>query len=885
MPATPGTRLGPYEILVAIGAGGMGEVYKARDTRLGRTVAIKILPDTLSSDPQFRQRFDSEARTISQLAHPHICTLHDVGEQDGTAFLVMEYLEGETLEQRLRNGALPLEQALQYAIQIADALSTAHHAGIVHRDLKPGNVMLTKNGAKLLDFGLAKATAPTDVSRLSMMTTTPPNVTAPGTIVGTFQYMAPEQLEGQEADSRTDIFAFGATVYEMLTGRKAFEAKSQASLISAIISSEPPSPSTIQPLAPEALDSMIAICLKKVPDERWESVRDIAIQLRSLPRQRLPSAGAETTRRRGRLRIAAWGILAITCVGAVVFALTRVRGGQPASAAVRFIIALPRQDFAENGAAVSPDGRWVAFISTRKVWIRSIDSLGAQPVPGTEEVATASTLFWSPDSRRIGFFAQGKLKTVEPRTGPPNVVCDAGIGRGATWNRDGIIVFAPSTDGPLMRVPANGGTPVPASTLDLGRNERSHRWPQFLPDGNHFLYFARSPTAENTGVYVGQLGSPRVTRVMTSNSAALFASPDELLFWRAGSLLAQPFDTTTFQFRGSPLPVAPLVAFNATSNHAQFSVSDAGVLTYTPTTATDAQLTWVARDGTVIGTVGPPGTISSIAVSSDQTKAALTIGSGESGSNIWIADLNRGLTSRLTFERGRQLMPIWSPDGSELVFAFQRPDFSGQLFRQRVDGGAARPLAIGDDTAKFPTDWTRDGKSVIYHAFVPSTQSDIWIGSVEGGDPRPVIQTPFLESNGRLSPDGRWIAYASDESDEFQVYVQSFPPNRGKWRISTNGGRTPEWRRDGRELYFIESSGRIVAVPVNTATGDFQVGAPQMLFDAQLPLFEFPNPMAYAAAAGGQKFLMVRSTDRDRSTSLVVVLNWQEELRQRGPAK
>ncbi len=882
MPLSAGTRLGPYEILSALGAGGMGEVYNARDTRLDRIVAIKVLPETLASNPEFRERFDREARAISQLTHPHICRLYDVGEHDSMAFLVMELLDGETLADRLTKGALPPAQALTIAIEIASALDAAHRAGIVHRDLKPGNVMLTKAGAKLLDFGLAKAGGPVIAGAgLSMMPTTPPNLTAQGTILGTFQYMAPEQLEGHEADARTDIFAFGAVVYEMLTGTKAFAGKSQASLIAAILEREPPPLRAMRPMTPPLLDRVIGKCLAKDPDERWQSVRDIAIQLQWLAD---PSAAAAAAVPRSPERI--WrgvsALLGVACVATLMFALMHVGRVQPETPSIRFTMTAPDDVSGDSGAVLSPDGRRIAFngvsAGKRVLWVRSLDTLTAGPIGGTDGVTTGSIPFWSADSRAVGFFAEGKLKTVEPGGAPPQTLCDAGAARGATWNRNGTIVFAPNSNGALYRVSAAGGVPVPATTLDPSRNERSHRWPQFLPDGNHFLYLARSATAEHTGIYVGQLDSPRVVWVAPGESNAQFAVPNLLVFWRAGTLMAQHFDASALRLTEAPFVIAPQVAFFAVSSRAYFSVSQTGMLAYRHAGNAQTQLTWVGRDGAVTGTFGSPAQYSGMTLSPDQTKAALTLNDSAGGSNIWIAELERGVTSRLTFGRGRELFPLWSPDGTRIVFTLQRPDFTGQLYKKASNGaGAAEPLLIGDDAVKFPTEWSRDGKILLYHSFVPNTLSDIWMAPSDGGTPTPLVQTPFTESSARLSPDGRWVAYASDESDQFQVYVQSYPPGRGKWRISTSGGRLPEWSRDGRELYFVDAEGRLVAAPALGETS-LDAGVPTVLFDLQAPHSEYPDPMPYAAIAGGQRFLVNRLIDREALTSLVVVLNWQSAL-------
>jgi serine/threonine protein kinase/Tol biopolymer transport system component len=882
MALTAGSRLGPYDIVAPLGAGGFGEVYKARDTRLDRTVAIKILP---SADPELKARFEREAKAIAALTHPHICTLYDVGHQDGTDYLVMEYLEGETLDKKIARGPIKIEEALKIAIQIAEALDTAHRAGIVHRDLKPANVMLTKGGVKLLDFGLAKTySAIVSEPVRSMLPTTPPNLTTQGAILGTLQYMAPEQLEGHDADARTDIFAFGAVLYEMVTGRKAFDGRSHAGLISSIMVAESPSIAAAQPLAPAELDHLAKKCLAKTPDDRWQNIRDIAIQLRWIATSRSESGASTGTRRSTREPwMAVSGALAIACIAAMVYAWTRAPWIQRSATPIRFIISRPLDTVSDSGAVVSPDGRRIVFTGVREgrriLWIRSLDSLAAQLIDGTDGVAIGTIPFWSPDSRAIGFFAQGKLKTVEPGVGPPQIVCDAGTARGGTWSRRGTIVFARNTAGPLYRVAATGGVPVPATTLDAARNERSHRWPQFLPDDSHFLYLARGATAEQNAVYVGQLDSTQVVRLFPSESAAQFAAPDLLVFWRSGSLVAQHFDVGTLKTTDAPVAIADHVDASETSSRPYASVSQTGVLAYTQIAGSQTQLTWVARDGTGTGTLGPAGRYSGITLSPDRTRAALTVHDGEGGSNIWIADLGRGVTSRFTSNRAREMFPAWSPDAATIVFAVQRPDLTGQLYRKASNGsGDAEPLRVGDETAKYPTDWSHDGKFFVYHSFAPDTQSDIWMAPAAGGTPTALVQTRFEESNGRLSPDGRWIAYTSDESDQFQVYVQSFPPGRGKWRISTDGGLLPEWRSDGRELYFVDPAGRLVAVPVHGTTS-FDVGVPATLFDLHAPRNEYPDPAPYAVMPGGQRFLVNRLLDRDAVSALVIVLDWTAALK------
>jgi serine/threonine protein kinase len=519
MTLAAGSRLGPYEILSAIGAGGMGEVYKARDTRLERTVAVKVLPEHLTANEDLRQRFEREAKTISQISHPHICALYDVGREGDRDYLVMEYLEGETLAARLDKGALPAEQLLRYGIEIADALDKAHRLGIVHRDLKPGNVMLTKSGVKLLDFGLAKAVQPAaSVSALTSMPTETPALTAEGTILGTFQYMAPEQLEARDTDARTDIFAFGAVVYEMATGQKAFSGRSRASLIGAILKDEPPPISAVQPMTPPALDRVVKTCLAKDPEDRWQTARDVVLELGWIAEgSQAGTTPPAVAARRSRERVA-WILSALLAIALALTLVLPYLGRARTSSegrAVRLSVLPPEKGrFMPGTIALSPDGTRLAFVAADAdgrslLWIRSLDALEARALPGTER---AYAPFWSPDGRFLAFFAEGKLKRVEASGGPPQILSNltgtlsAGtVGRGGTWNREGVILFAPNPGGPLVRIADTGGAPAPVTKLDVSRQENSHRWPVFLPDGRRFLYFARSRLKENHAIFVGSL--------------------------------------------------------------------------------------------------------------------------------------------------------------------------------------------------------------------------------------------------------------------------------------------------------------------------------------------------------------------------------------------
>ena len=620
MSLTSGTKLGPYEIQSPLGAGGMGEVYKARDTRLDRTVAIKVLREHVASDPDLKQRFEREARTVAALNHPHICTLHDIGQQDGTDFLVMEYLEGETLAQRLTKGTLPLEQALRYAIEIVDALDKAHRKGITHRDLKPGNIMVTKAGTKLLDFGLAKLKPAGAAPGVSALPTQSAGLTAEGSILGTLQYIAPEQLEGKDADARTDIFAFGATVYEMVTGRKAFEGKSQASLIGAILEREPTAISSLQPMSPPGLDRVVKKCLAKDPDGRWQTASDLHDELKWVAeggsQAGLAVPAAVPTRVQSRL---AWGVAAGTTVLlAMALAVLYLNRAPVQTTTVRFPVLT--EGGVECGFALSPDGRQLAFADGGQLWIRPLDSLESRALPGTEE---ASFPFWSPDSRSLGFFTFTELRTIDPTGGPPQTVCAVPLGFGGTWNQDDVIVFG-RRGGGLLRVPAAGGEPTPVTALDDTRQETAHWWPQFLPDGEHLLFLATGE-AEQDGIYVGSLESGVTpSLVLRTTLRARYAAPGYILFGRGESLMAQPFDVERLALTGDPVRVVDGVQSLPRVRWFGFSASHQGELAYVGGgEGAASQLRWLDRSGADLGTVGAPGEYRDPVLSPDETKVAV----------------------------------------------------------------------------------------------------------------------------------------------------------------------------------------------------------------------------------------------------------------------
>ncbi len=889
MTLAAGSRLGPYEIVSPIGAGGMGEVYRARDTRLEREVAVKVLPPHLSSSEEMRQRFEREAKAISQLSHPHICALYDVGREGDIEFLVMELLEGGTLAERLVRGALALEQALKFGEQICSALDAAHRRGIVHRDLKPGNVMLTKSGVKLLDFGLAKAFASSPLESFTSAQTSAKNVTREGTVLGTVSYMAPEQLEGKETDARTDIFAFGAVLYEMTTGSAAFTGTSQASLISAILTSEPPLMSSVQPTTPPALDRVVKTCLAKAPDDRWQSARDVAGELEWIAEgSQAGVALPRIARHRTRERIT-WLLAGASLAAAAIIAVVHFRQAPIEARPARFLLFPPEQTTVAAGpaapqAAVSPDGHYLAFAATattsdRKthLWVRPLDALAAQKLAGTEG---ASLPFWSPDSRFIGFFAQGKLKKIDTYGGAPQTLCDAPLGNGGTWNREGVIVFAPNREGGLARVSAAGGIPAAVTVLDRRRQEIGHVWPQFLPDDRHFLYLALSGQRENRGLYVDSLGSEGPRLVLKTEVRAAYAPPGYLLFLHQGTLMAQRFNPNRLQPLGEPVAVAESVAYNTYNGRDTFSVSENGVLVYRtgrlgglPT----SELVWFDRGGKRAGSVEGLGLYLRPALSPDGKRIAVQLLDPQTGAfDIWLVDLARSTVLRLTFGSSNQTHPVWSPDGAQIAFVSDR-DGTPNLYRRSSSGAGSEELLLQSDTAKHVTDWSPDGRFIAYENQDPKTGADLWLLPLFGDrKPIPFLRTDFSEGQGQFSPDGRWMAYVSDESGRSEVYVQTFPPSGGKWQISDAGGTYPRWRRDGKELFYIADDQKLMAVAVQTGS-TLQAGRPQALFQTRF----FQPIIPYTISADGQHFLINTPTEEDNSSPITVVLNWMVELKKR----
>ena len=891
MTLSAGVRLGPYEILTPLGAGGMGEVYRARDTRLDRTVAIKVLPSHLSSSAEVRQRFEREAKTISQLSHPHICALYDVGHQDSVEYLVMEYLEGETLAERLARGPLPLEQMLRYGIEIAGALDVAHRQGIVHRDLKPGNVMLTKSGVKLLDFGLAKAVAPVSSTPLTALPTMTgsPNLTAEGTILGTFQYMAPEQLEGKEADARTDIFAFGALLYEMAAGEKAFSGASQASLISAIMTAEPPSVCSLRPVAPVALDHVIRACLAKDPENRWQMARDVTLELQWIERSSA-EASAQTVGRRSHSALLAWGVAALSLAAAIaVFAASR-RNVSRREILRAFIPPPPNTSFhfleANCGpVAVSPDGRQLAFSAidaqgTARLWVRPLEAEAAFPIPGTEGAVFP---FWSPDGHSLGFFSGGRLETVEASAAAasPRALANVDEARGGSWGPDGTILFCPSNGRPVYRVSSSGGKPVPVTALAQG--ERNHPWPWFLPDGRRFLFEIRFGQLESSAIYVGSLDSKERRLLLQVDSNVAYSPPGYLLFRKAGRLVAVPFDASSLKITGEAVELAKGIESFPQTGGSIFSASE-DLLAFAPASQLRlSRFVWLDRSGKEVGSLGAPANYIGPRLSPDGRHLAVSITENLAiPPNVWLYDTRLGTGTRLTHRSRASLGPVFSPDGSRVVF------FSGavsggtwDLFEVEVSHpGTDRPL-LQSQWPKFPNDFSPDGQFLLYREFHSETRGDLKFLPLAGDrQPRTFIATPYDEGSGVFSTDGRWVAYTSDESGRNEVHVAAFPDASRRYRVSSGGGSHPRWSRDGRELFYI-SGKSMMSVPIERQGADLVFGQARTLFEKQLQTYggtAFYTPSRYDVAEDGRFLVLLRSGE-EAPPPLTLVYHWTEMLK------
>jgi Tol biopolymer transport system component len=876
MPLTPGTRLGSYVIEAPLGAGGMGEVYKARDTRLDRTVAIKVVgggPATFDD----HGTAEREARAVAALNHPHICALHDVGRDNGTTFLVMEYVAGETLAQRLARGELPVREVIRYAIQIAEALDHAHRHGVIHRDLKPANIMLTKSGVKVLDFGLAtmRAAAPleTPFHPDEAASTAKVGLASEQTLLGTVHYMAPERLEGREATAASDLFAFGAVMYEMATGRRAFESDTPAGVIGAILRTDPPPPTSIRPELPVSLDWFVQKSLAKNPDERWHAAGDMVEVLRWMARAGDPAPPRAPSRRLLPL------MLALAVGAGFVFAATGGFQAEPAGAPTLAFSILPPAGggFTPTPSSVptpqfalSPDGRRLVFVASLthgapQLWVRLLDSLQPEPLPGTVD---AEYPFWSPDGESIGFFANGSLKRLDLAGGPARVLAAAPNGRGGAWSREGIILFAPTTQSGLYRVPAGGGEATPLTRVDAGRHEASHRWPQFLPDDRHFLYFVQSTPPEAHGIYFADLDMRTPPRkLLTSGLSAMYASPDQLLFVDDDALMAVRFDWQNERVSGDPVHIASRVA-GSSNFRAAFSVTETGLLAYVSRVAS-AELVWADQEGRRTGTAGPPAEYVDFRLSPRDDQLALAeVDAANHRPDVRVLDLKRGAKLRLTYDAATDASPVWSPDGQRIVF---RSNTSGlhDLYQKAANGAGQSTLLFQSQNAKYPTDWMPDGR-IVYHTYQRRTGSDIWVVTADGSQTTPLVQTAFDEMQGQVSGNGRWLAYTSLETGEAEVYIRSVSNATLRWQVSAGGGTDPRWRGDGRELFYVSGDSWLAAVEF----ADGQPAAPRRLFQVRVSPPGNPYLSNYDVTADGRRFLLKVPVHDVTSSPIHVLSNW-----------
>ena len=883
MALTAGTRLGPYEIVDAIGEGGMGEVYRARDTRLGRTVALKVVRSGLTADQEFRQRFEREARAISGLSHPHICTLHDVGRHDGIDFLVMEYLDGEPLSRRLSRGPLPLDLAIRCAIQIAEALDEAHSRGILHRDLKPANVMLTRSGAargsapdaKLLDFGLAKSVSghpSLDAGDPGATRSARQEMTSAGTIVGTLSYLAPEQLEGKPGDARSDIFAFGAVVYEMITGRRAFDGPTPAAIIGAILQAEPVPLRRLRADAPAALEHLVMVCLAKDPDARWSSARDVVLLLEGLRSGQL--SGATSAPTRIERRWLPWSLAAAALLLAAVFGSREFLRDNPASEPVRRLdIAPPAGATLELGSApqVSPDGKSIAFVAVdssgqSRLYLRALDAVAAEALPDTEG---ATQPFWSPDSTALGFFAGARLRTIAVRGGRARTLAAAPVPRGGTWNADGLIVFVPSPPSRLHQVRATGGDPTPVETVPPS----SCWFPAFLPDGRRILCTGLNASRRVDALYIASLDSSDTTPLVKTSGAGAAIAHGRLLYRREGELVAQHLDPETFQLTGTPAMVAPEVAAHPLTYQTLFSTSTDGTLAYIPPSG-GSMLVWYDRNGKELGTVGARGNYNSIALTRDEQRVFVDQANASGDVDIWMLETASGTPTRLTFHEAVDFYPLAAPDGQRIVFGSLRTGTPVVFEQQPAAPGSETILLQVPRVPVNTSHWSADGRFIIHRALYPGTGWDIWALETTGERRHiPLVQTVHDERFGRLSDDNRWLAYSSSQTGDFNIYVQPFPAGGATWQVSRGGGEEPRWRRDGRELFYLAPDKTLMAVQVDASGGALRFGEPRALFSTHATQWEGFGSQ-YQPSADGQRFLVNRLPDDAAATPVAVILNW-----------
>jgi Tol biopolymer transport system component len=884
----PGTRLGQYEIIAAIGAGGMGEVFRAHDTKLNRDVALKFLPDTVASDPDRLMRFTREAQALAALNHPNIGAIYGIEDASPALHaLVLELVDGQTLTDRIARGPLPLSEALSIAKQIALALEAAHEHGIVHRDLKPANIKLRPDGAvKVLDFGLAKLTArdqaDSSASELSNSPTATAGMTRVGTVLGTAAYMSPEQARGLAVDRRTDIWAFGCVLYEMLTGRSAFAGETVADTIAKILEREPGW--NAWPVnVPPSIRALVQRCLER---DRTQRIADITTaqfvmsDLASTAVMGMTPAMARSTNRRTVLAIVSFVSAAVIVIGAVAY-LRR----EPPDVRVYRSTVLATLAPDPNVApilALSPDGRRLAFIGSdtngnNLVNVRALDGLAALPLPGTEG---AQTVFWSPDGRFLAFVAGNKLKTIDASgSGSTLILCDALTSLAGSWSRDDVILFTPTADSPLFRVSSAGGKPSRVTALDTKAGETAHVNPFFLPDGRHFLYQAQASGGVPQGIYVGSLDSAERTRLLDGGSNIEYAR-GALLFLRGTTLMAQSFDASRRTLSGEAMPLADRVQISEVSANLRtgtFSVSETGVLVYRADVSGGSDLVWFDRAGREVGRLGDRAKYLDVVLAPDGAQAAVSVMEpGTATRDVWIYDISRGLRNRLTFDPEDDLDAKWSPDSSRVVFGSRRRGHM-DLFVKTATGAGSEQLLWADNLDKYAQSWSPDGRFLLYVTVGGPTGQDLWVLPLSGNERRPFafLPAPFNKGTGQFSPDGRWVAFRSNETGRFEVYVAPFPGPGGKWQISTTGGTLPRWRRDGKEIFYVAPGNTLMAAPVVVEDGRVEVGSVQKLFQVRPVTPRY----YYDVSADGQRFLVNTAVESSVSVPITLVVNWPALLK------
>ena len=863
----------------------MGEVYRARDEKLNRDVAIKVLPSDLSENAERLHRFEQEAQAAGALNHPNILAVYDVGVHERAPYVVSELLEGETLRELLDERQPATRKSIDYALQLAHGLGAAHEKGIVHRDIKPDNIFITGDErVKILDFGLAKLAQPTAEGVAQTEIATRRVRTDPGTVMGTVGYMSPEQVRGQAVDHRTDIFSFGAVLYEMLSRRRAFHGDSAIETLNAILKEEPAElAASSQNIAP-ALERVVWHCLEKSAERRFQSATDIAFALESLSgmtshssQQTLltVSAAVSSPRTWTRERFVWVGVCVMLIIAMAALLFVLLTRSQPGSQTVRLALTTSDKATLPARVTVSPDGSRVALLADnaegkRLLWVRSLDSLSAQPLIGTDG---ASAPFWSPDSHSIGYFANGKLFRVEASGGRSQALCEVTETSGGTWNRDGVILFG-GPDG-LHRVSAQGGTPALFTKIDP--TEEAHRWPYFLPDGRHFVFLGDAPTTENHHIRAGSLDSQETQVLFNAVTRIAYAPPGFLLYVSQGALVAQPFDPQKLKVMGEPAVVAERIATVGGNHEFDFSVSDNGVLAY-QTGSIQSQLVWFDRSGKKLQTVGDADTYASVALSADGLRAAVGMLDPDGRhSDIWLLDLLRGSKSRLTFDPKSDGAPIWSPDGTQLAFYSNRgASGHANLFVSAVGAAGEEKVLLPSDSDDNPTSWSRDGQNILFTRY-GKMRASVWLMPLSGdGQAKPLFQSPAFEQGfATFSPNGRFIAYTSNESGRWEVYVQSFPASAEKLMVSSNGGALPLWRDDGRELFYLTEDGRVMSAEIKSGA-KIESGVPQQLFQARIKL---ADDYPYAINSDGSRFLINILADTSDTAPMIVVLNWTAALK------